>query len=289
MSCRAYLPDESHAADLVCEAPPTTVFLNALPAGFESCDRRADTMRRIDEEFAADMCYVYCAKRSCGAAEAFMQEHADALHQKCAMVTYLHNGALAMPPEDLVDGAACHASILAGEERSGERMCVTCGEGEGVPISVTVDDEEVEARLVATSGSPPDWYTRAGILAPLPTQFSCDDRYRAAPVGPITHRPSAACAQTVRIDISDTDVPADSLLAYWAAKPSESIAPAAVAYDDFSNSGITRCDGTSCTLHVEPPGAYAADGEVFPPHIHFTEWLGDRWNTAARTINLSEH
>lgn len=273
----------SGLSDLVCEDVPRTIFLNALSDKLPECDRK-EGMSTLSELTHADMCYVYCAQRSCGAATAYMQENEAELREKCSMITYLHNGALGMERDHLVDGATCHRKITDANLEKGVRStCLTCDENDGgATLPMTVDGAPVPARLVSTRGEIPDWYRRSGILSSLPTQFSCDDRYRAPPT---PHEREDATMQ-VEVDIGGTDLPSDAVIAYWAAHESDEVYEAAQAYGTFDNSGIARCRQSKCRFALDHPGMYTANGVVYKPHIHFTEWVDGSWNTTAKTIEF---
>ena len=99
MSCTP--TSEYVGANFVCNADknldPNGVFLNALSESMPECDRRE---RAVSLDDLADHsaraerpnCYVYCAQRSCNAAQVYMQKHKDDLEAHCATVSYLHGG-----------------------------------------------------------------------------------------------------------------------------------------------------------------------------------------------------
>lgn len=273
-------------ADLVCEKAPRSVYLNTLSSNLPECDRKND-MSTLEDGMHADMCYVYCAQRSCNAAKTFLEEHQTELREKCSMITYLHNGAIEMAQEELVDGPVCHQKIVESniQKKGVQSTCLTCDAGDdGVFIKATRNGQAISANLVTTKGEVPDWYHRRGIIASLPTQFSCDERYHP----PRPHQPSNASSK-FQIDISPTDLPPNTTLAYWAAKDSQEVVDASAAYGDFENSGIVNCRDSICNLSLDTPGMYTTEGNVYRPHIHFTEWLGDRWNTTAKTIEFDSN
>lgn len=269
-------------SDLVCENVPKSVFLNALSDSLPECDR-TEGMSTLADRSRADMCYVYCAQRSCGAATAFMEKHKAELRDKCSMITYLHNGALGMEASDLVDGPTCHRKIVESNLEKGIKgTCLTCDKTDtGHDLPMVANGEAMHGRLVTTRGEVPDWYARSGIVASLPTQFSCDERYYP----PRPHRPKKASLQ-LEIDVSGTDLPGDAIIAYWASHETDTIQEAAKAYGEFDNSGIVQCRNARCHLSLDRPGMYTTNGMVYKPHIHFTEWKGDRWNTTAKTIEF---
>lgn len=274
-------------ADRVCELPPASpgpddVFLNALADNMPACDRRNDRMARLDGIDHAATCYVYCAQRSCQAANDFMENNAPALRDKCEAIVYLHNGALSMAADDLADGQRCHADIVDFNRRDPDHACLTCRNETSSPIALEIDGTSVSGRLLETDDEIPDWYIRHNIYSPLPPQFTCDKRYAY----PLTMH--ADGASTVKVRLPD-DARADSVIAFWAAKPASSVREAHEAYGDFANSGIVQCAEHVCEMKLDLPGVYTADGEVFPAHVHFTEWEGDRWNRVAKTINFPEH
>jgi hypothetical protein len=240
-------------------------------------------MKRLDDGTTADLCYVYCAQRSCGKAKAFMAENADALREQCGTVAYLHGGALEMDPADLVGGEACHDGIVEHNQGKGVRPgCLTCTGSEVARVPMRFGGEDVEATLFETD-EVPEWYRRTGVVGALPNHFACDARYKDRPT---PHGPSGADAARVTIDISQTSLPPDALLAYWAAQPSERVVTAERAYGDFLNSGIVQCRESLCDFALRRPGRYTADGEVFKAHVHLTEWQRGRWSLDAKTLDI---
>lgn len=277
--------DEHAGAGFVCHGSmqPGRVFINALAEAPE-CTRREDASRLADLSGAEPrpVCYVYCAQRTCDAAQKFMASNADELASKCAAVAYLPGGALEMDPASLIDGQRCHAKIAEHNLKSGlQPGCLTCDAETLAKVGMKIDEETVMATYMPTSDAAPDWYRRAGIVGSLPTQFSCDSRYKGE-----RPTPHANGDSTVSLDISSTDLPKDALLAYWAAKPSTDIVSAERAYGEFTNSGIVQCADSVCDFAISRPARYTADGKVFKRHIHVTEWLGDRWNLKAKTIDI---
>ena len=269
-------------SDLVCEDVPKSVYLNALADKLPECDRKT-AMSTLSDGKHADMCYVYCAQRSCGAAKAYMQNNHKELRHKCSMITYLHNGALSMDPNDLVDGNACHNKITQSNKKKGVKStCLTCDENDkGSKLPLKINGVVTPSQIVTTKGKVPDWYQRRGIVASLPTQFSCDKRYNP----PQPHQPERA-ASTFEIDISNTELPPDAILGYWASRKSNEIVEASRAYGNFDNSGIVQCRKSICEFKLDHPGMYTTEGKVYKPHVHFTEWKGDRWNMVAKTIEF---
>lgn len=274
-------PDDAHAT---CEYAPARVgandaYINVLSATLPQCDRKAERMLRDDER--AETCHVYCAQRSCSAAKAYMHDHADALAARCERVVYLRNGALSMNPDDLVDGAACHAQILAHNAR--DDSCLTCRPDTGVPVRAAMDGGAIEgARLTDTDEGVPDWFRRANVWAPLPPNVTCDARARNPPV---EHTPPGA-RSVLEFDTDDTPISPDATLAYWAAHTSSTIREAHVAYGAFENAGIASCAEGTCKLALDAPGSYTAEGKVFAPHVHFVQWRGDHWDPRVHTLTL---
>lgn len=287
MSCRP--TNKYDGADAVCSSDvklgPKEVWINALEDAMPECTRR-DGAARLEELVTDDpraVCYVYCAQRSCDAAKDYLKAHSGELKRKCTSVAYVPGGALEMPSAALVDGETCRAKIVAHNLKAGlQDGCLTCQADQKVPIAVRVDDQPVKATYMPTSATVPDWYHRSGIVGSLPTQFSCDPKYRGDT--PTPHQRGGA--SRVLLDISKTGLPADALLAYWAARPSADVAVAEDAYGDFGNSGIVQCEDHKCAFSMDPPGRYTSEGKVFKSHLHVTEWLGDRWNLRAKTIDL---
>lgn len=270
----------------VCERAPThvnvgDVFINALHADMPECDRASHSATLRDLKHAPH-CYVYCAQRSCGAAKEFMIENADEIEAKCDEVTYLHNGALGMHQSELKDGATCHANVVAHNTVQ-EVGCLNCDGRSTVDVGLTVNGEErAGAQYLAARPSAPEWFKRSSIWSRHPPQFSCDARYANPPQ---THDPSGS--ERVRLDTTGTGIQEDAKLAFWASKPDERVREAHAAYGDFSNSGITQCNRHTCEFTVDAPGAYTADGTVFRPHIHVSEWKGDHWGSVA-TVTLGD-
>lgn len=287
MSCRQ--SDKYDGADVVCPSDvkigPKEVWINALEDAMPECTRRegASRLQNLDAANPRSVCYVYCAQRSCGAATEFLSKHSDELKRKCASVAYVPGGALEMDSAVLVDGDACHANIVAHNMKEGlQDGCLTCQGDQKVPIPVRLNNKAVKATYMPTSATVPDWYHRSGIVGSLPTQFSCDPKYRGQNPTPHQHGGSSS----VLLDISKTGLPSDTLLAYWAAQSSTDIVVAEKAYGSFNNSGIVQCQHHKCAFSMNTPGQYTAEGKVFKRHIHVTEWLGDRWNLRAKTIDF---
>ena len=286
MNCRA---TSVRGAEFVCDGivkdEQGTVFLNALSENMPECDRKRSmsTLDRLDSFKTPPHCRVYCAQRSCDAAKTFLKEHDDALSKKCASVTYLPGGALEMDQHDLVDGVACHRNIVAHniEDKGLQEGCLTCSGEKRTSIDMTIDGTVVDATYLKTNDEIPEWYRRSGIVGNLPTQFSCDKRYKGTPVVH-DHKGSSK----VKMDISKTDLPGNSILAYWGAKPSKTVRVAEQAYGTFNNSGIVQCKDSVCEFPIDPPSRYTEEGKVYKSHIHVTEWLGDRWNLNAKTIDI---
>lgn len=268
---RAMYSDEFKAAD--------AVYINALHDKMPECDR-VEGVVALEKLTHADECHVYCAQRSCDAAQKFIATHADELEHKCGVVKYLHNGALAMPKSKLVDGAACHAKIV-DFNKADERACLTC-KSTAQPIDAKLNGKPIEARYAVTDTNIPEWYLRTGNHAPLPNHFSTDPRHFNWPV---LYSPPDATAR-LDIDISRTGLPADAVLGYWASRPSEETLEAGAAYDDFRNRGIAQCEAHKCVLRLDMPGAYTAEGRVFKPHVHFAEWAGEHWALDAKTVEF---
>ena len=101
----------------------------------------------------------------------------------------------------------------------------------------------------------------------------------------MAHSPDGATSR-MRVDISTTNLPPDAILGYWASKDTDEVLEAADAYDGFRNSGIVQCRAHTCDLALDVPGEYTSEGMVFPPHVHWTEWLPDGWSPQAKTLNL---
>ena len=264
----------------VCERPradadANVVYLNALHDSLPACDRARGATTLDALEHAAE-CHVYCAQRTCHAAEHWMQEHAAELGAKCDRVTYLRNGALAMDARDLADGARCHADVLAHNAK-GDAPCLTCEDKGVTPMRVTVDGVDVPARYTsADADAPPEWFARRAIYGTLPPQFTCDPRYRRARDADAPAPYDGAGAATLAF-AAPADVPPDALLGVWAAEASDEVREAHVAYGDFENASIVRCAAGTCEMRLDLPGAYTAEGKNYDPHLHFAVWRGDRW------------
>ncbi len=269
----------------ICEKPPTSltshdVFINALDD--TSCDRKQQT-RNLDSVENGSSCFVYCAQRSCHAATDFMEKHQAELRQKCDKITYLPNGALAMDEDDLKDGRACHDHIIEYNKKASldSKACLTCVPG-SVPIDAHFRGKSIEARYAVTDEKIPDWYKRRGIYSTLPTPFNCDHRFHP----PELH--VSKDAPELKLNINNTDLPKDAVIGFWASNPNKKVLEAGKAYGDFSNSGIVQCDDGICSLRVHYPSQYTAEGKVYNPHIHFTVWKGEEWDTLARTVEFFE-
>lgn len=284
MNCRP--TTEYKGAQFVCnnDRGVDGVFLNALAEGMPECDRRAHatTLEELEHYSEPPKCNVYCAQRSCQAAATYMETHAEELERLCDTVSYIHGGALEMERDVLVDGEACHRNIVEHNMANGlQDGCLTCQGEDRIPLAVTIDQRPVSATYLRTSGEIPDWYRRIGVVGALPTQFSCDDRYKY----PVEVHDNGG-SERVRVDISATDLPQDALVAYWAAHSSDEVHLAEDAYGSFDNSGIAQCKESVCEFRLDRPGRYTSEGSVFKSHIHLTEWKGDRWNLTAKTIDI---
>ena len=285
-TCTAASEDDPY--DFVCERaharPGKSVYINALADKMPFCDRKSD-MTRLDQLDHADTCFVYCAQDTCSAARSFMEAEREQLKKKCGETVYLHNGALAMERGSLRDGTKCHEAIAAHNAKSTKDECLTCGV-ESLPIAVKVDGKPLaDARYIETDDEIPNWYIRMGTYSPLPKHFTCDRRYdlaRRDRVAPVVPRGSS----TIQFDISQTGLPKDAWIGYWASKATDTILPAADAYDKFANSGMVQCDGHVCKIPLDMPGKYTAEGQVFEPHLHFTHWNGAGWDMRAKTISF---
>ena len=289
MSCTP--TSEYVGANFVCNADknldPNGVFLNALSESMPECDRkeRAVSLDDLADHSAREErpnCYVYCAQRSCTAAQVYMQAHKADLETHCATVSYLHGGALEMDRSELADGDACHQKIIEHNMRDGlQDGCLTCEKDDRVKLKMSIDGKPVDATYLRTSGEIPDWYRRSGIVGALPTQFSCDERYKS----PLELHENAG-STTVEMDISGTDLKHDAVIAYWAARPSEDVYTAESAYGAFENSGIVQCKDSVCKFALDLPGRYTSEGRVFKRHIHLAEWQGEQWNLNAKTVDI---
>lgn len=281
--------DDLPAETRVCEDPPTdetgVAYVNVLSESMPACDRRTSMAASLDDVPPGHHCHVYCAQRSCHAATRYLREHADEVAARCeGGLTYLRNGALSMARDDLVDGAACHAQILS-HNADADEPCLTCADTEDTarPIAVDVDGaRDPTARFQRTDGVAPDWYKRSDIWGELPSHFACEPEYRNPP-----RARDAQGAMRLTMDVSTTGLPADALLAYWAAAPGTGVREAHAAYGDFSNRGIVRCRDHVCRFTLDPPGRYTAEGKNFRPHLHFTEWRGDRWDSVTKTVEFT--
>lgn len=283
MACRP--TSRYEGAQYVCEGDYSVeddaVFINALSAAMPECDSKVRSVTLDDlKTYDRPSCYVYCAQRSCDAATSYMKENKDDLAKLCSSVSYIHGGALEMDQSSLADGKACHAKIADHNMRGGLRDgCLTCDTKDKVNVKMTIQGEEISGTYYQTKPEIPDWYRRSGIVGSLPTQFSCDERYKA----PVPHHNGG---DKVSLDISGTGLPKDAVLAYWAAEASDEVMSAENAYGAFRNSGIVQCEESICRFHIHQPGRYTEDGKVFKSHIHVTEWEGDRWNLNAKTIDI---
>lgn len=287
--------DDTTLPHYQCVRPNDVAFLNVLSEGMPECDRKNDPMMNWkDDDTKKDVCYVYCAQKTCHAAKNFMESHDEELRSRCGTVVYLPEGALGMHPSELVDGELCHANIAKHNLGKGvQGGCLTCEEAggsgseeEGTSVRVTVDDTPVHATYFETKREVPEWFQRSGIVGLLPPPFSCDPRYKESPV---PHAPSSLSSMAkVRMDISETGLPRDAVLGYWAAHggKGDDILVAEKAYGSFENSGIVQCVDAMCEFDLVPPKRYTTEGKVFKSHFHFTEWLGNRWNLDAKTVDI---
>lgn len=286
MSCRA--SNKYEGADFVCDNALSLgkdgVFINTLHDSMPECDHatRSVTLDELSSKDPVD-CYVYCAQRTCDASTNFMKKNKEELSQKCRTVSYVPGGALEMDPASLKDGSLCRANTIRSNLSKGlQDGCLTCKGDERVKVDMTINDVKVNATYLKTSGEVPDWYQRAGISGTLPTQFYTDCRYKTK--APVPHDNGGD--MTVKVDISKTNLPKNAVLAYWGAKPSTNVPVAERAYGSFHNSGIVKCEDSVCEFLMQYPGRYTSEGKVFKSHFHVTEWLGDRWNMEAKTIDI---
>lgn len=261
------------------ERPTRYAFLNALSSTLPECDR-TDAMTTLDDDKNFDVCFVYCAQPSCDAGEKFIARHLDALQQKCGSVVHISDGAIAMEPNDLVGGEACRSKIEgfntgAPSTREG---CLTCGDTSPLE-GVTLDGRPVPASYALTEETAPEWYRREGNFGPLPPFFACDPRFRSNP--PTVHERGGDTTFSIPVEGIG-----DGYLAYWASQPTTETLPAAKAYGDFSNRGVTRCSEDRCTFRADFPGRYTEDGDTFPPHVHYTTYADQSWQPAASTVNF---
>lgn len=280
-----------HVYDEACDVVPnyqdgSVGFFNALSENLPECNR-IDHLKDVVDFEPLDVCFVYCAQKSCDAAEKFMEKHASILREGCNTITYLHSGAVAMNPDELVAGEKCHQKIREHNEaqtvKEASNICLTCNSSQqGTPIPLTWNGEVLAtAKMVSTKGTVPDWYVASGNYSTLPPQFTCNSKYGNPPK---LHQGKGN--NTIEIDISQTDLPPNSIIGYWAAKPSKDALPPKDAYADFSNSGIIQCRNNKCRLKLDTPGVYKVDRETFPSHMHFTEWTGRHWNPVGKTIQF---
>ena len=249
--------------------------LNALHLEMPECDVKG-RKNTLDSFQKSDNCYVYCAQRSCSAAKNYISANADVLADKCAQITYLHNGALSMPPSLLVDGDKCHSNIL---KHNSKGNCITCTAD--TSIDVYLNNVKHEGATYSNANLPrPEWYARKQIYSKLPPQFSQDQRYLV----PVLHEPVGDTL--VEFDPKSLGMEEDALLAFWASKKTSTVAEAHRAYGNFENSGITKCSKNKCRFVLERPASYTADGKVSKPHIHMTHWEGSQWSDNVKTIHI---
>lgn len=97
----------------VDDASDDFVLINALADKMPECDARSARMSALEDVRHAERCAIYCAQPTCSAAIDFMNAHATELSKKCASIVYLHEGALHVRADRLVDGPTCHARIDA--------------------------------------------------------------------------------------------------------------------------------------------------------------------------------
>lgn len=276
MSCRYH----KGVYDLSCAKEPSVVYINALADTMPECDRAKD-MTTLESLRHADVCNVYCAQKTCGAAKTFMEKHQDELRQKCSMVAYLERGALAMKADDLVDGPKCHSRIAEFNAADGvQSTCLTCAK-ESIEIPLVIDKQKMRGKLLTTVDEPPEWFLESGIIPPLPPPFQCDERYKH----PLQYHQVDGSSE-MQVDIRGTDLPPDATMAYWASQSGDRVLEASRAYGSFANSGIVKCKKGLCTFKIDRPGSYTAEGKVFTPHVHFTTWKDGHWELKARTIEF---
>lgn len=275
----------------VQEHPPdklgkNEVFFNALAKSAPECNRVDNN--KDGESGKLDKCYVYCAQRTCKAAEKFMRQHERGLREQCKEVVYLKGGALCMNKDKLIDGEKCHRDIAEyNKKQSGEetKPCYQCDADKGVDVGLVIDGVETQASLLENEKKPPAWYPCAGIAKTqrLPLQFQ---RSKYEPRKPQTH--DVKDGALYRLDISNTDIHPNAYLAVWASEPSKGVLPAHEAYGSFDNSGIAKCVENLCTFRLRKPSSYTANGKVYKPHIHLVDHDGKKWNEDVRTLTTTD-
>ena len=281
--------------------PDRDVFIHALAETMPQCDRKRDLTTIGDlaplQPEEERNCYVYCAQRTCSAAEAFVEDgdNRKTLSEGCKSVFVVEDGSLGMRADELTDGNACHKSILdynrsrrLGTDEGSPAHCVGCTTERTAIIPLTIDDVSSKGALVDSKDEIPSWFLSEGIYSALPPHISCSARGSAyKPLGKDPPVTETRCGSEIVMDTSGSSVPANATIAYWAATPSDvGDREAASAYGDFSNSGIAKCDEHECKMRVSLPSSYAEEGVLYEPHLHFTVWNGDSWDLNVKTVVL---
>ncbi len=92
-----------------------------------------------------------------------------------------------------------------------------------------------------------------------------------------------------KIDL--TDLPADTYVIYWAAKPNDKVvADPVTAYGDYSNQGVVKSDADGvATLVFDYPASYKTpSGMTLSPHVHYRYWTEYGIASEVQTIFLDD-
>ena len=296
----------------VCESSPNDieyggVYINVLKDSLPQCDRAHDTTLSIGEalekvrerggEKFSD-CNVYCAERYCGASHKEMVDKESEYMEACSSVNYIRSGALGMREEDLVDGKSCREAIVKTNKEA-NASCLTCIKEEVEPALLLVNGvikEGATISMTSSSNGPPDWYARSGAWGNLPPFFHTDPVFSSKADKLESVYPSGSSGietLSLTLDLRGTSFSEASsprtkrVLAFWAAEDGGRGAEEAhIAYGNFGNRGISICEEDVCEMKVRKPGQYFAEKKLYPRHVHFTEWKGDRWSQDVGTINF---
>ena len=86
----------------------------------------------------------------------------------------------------------------------------------------------------------------------------------------------------------DVDAPDDSLVVYWASKPSTAIFESPrVAYADSENIGVSVVKAKSTTFYVACPASYKVPMKTIRPHIHYRIIMSHGLISAVKTVNVN--
>jgi hypothetical protein len=169
---------------------------------------------------------------------------------------------------------------------SNSSTCYTCllSSPENLPVYLDGRQLASTVNVQLNDGRIPDWFKMAGVYSPLAPIFTRNPQYNWFVNNGLVEQSPAKISNSVTFKVSDLTRllniknvdPTDTYVAYWATSGrnlnNPEISDAITAYGDFSNSGIAKAnpDSSYVTLYYQTPKIYNVNGEVWPPHLHFT-------------------